>query len=335
MKLRAIPTNIFSGFLGVGKTSTILSLLKAKPAGERWAILVNEFGEIGIDGDLLEGQHRKATGIFVREVPGGCMCCAAGLPMQIALNQLLAQSRPSRLLIEPTGLGHPREVLESLSASHYQDVLDIQKNITLVDARKLSDTRYTNHDTFNQQIDIADLIVGNKADLYEDNDASSLVDYIKQRRGEAVEVVFTQQGVIMPSLLDGQSQVAANLRKKRHAHHHHDKQSELASDTVLPESGYLSAKNQGEGFESMGWRFSAEHVFDRHRLLVWFQSLNVERLKGIVITNDGVFSYNLVDDELMEIELDDCVESRIEIIADSVASAWESELLNCCIQAQD
>ena len=89
-RITAVPTNIITGFLGVGKTSAILHLLRYKPDNERWAVLVNEFGEIGVDGSLLQGRHAEANGVFVREVPGGCMCCTAGLPMQIALNQLLA-----------------------------------------------------------------------------------------------------------------------------------------------------------------------------------------------------------------------------------------------------
>lgn len=125
--IKAVPTNIITGFLGVGKTSSLLHLLKQKPANERWAILINEFGEIGIDGSLVNGSRNKAPNnnasnekrVFIREVPGGCMCCAAGLPMQIALNQLLAESKPNRLLIEPTGLGHPIEVLQTLAAEHY------------------------------------------------------------------------------------------------------------------------------------------------------------------------------------------------------------------------
>ena len=102
--LCAIPTNIITGFLGAGKTSAILHLLRSKPADERWAVLVNEFGEIGVDGSLLEGRHSEEQQVYIREVPGGCMCCTSGLPMQIALNQLLTKSRPHRLLIEPTGL---------------------------------------------------------------------------------------------------------------------------------------------------------------------------------------------------------------------------------------
>ena len=154
---KAVPTNIITGFLGVGKTSAILHLLENKPSTERWAILVNEFGEIGVDGSLFTGQHSEEQGVYIREVPGGCMCCAAGLPMQVALNQLLVRSKPDRLLIEPTGLGHPFEVLETLSSDIYKRVLSLQKTLTLLDARKLSDNRYIQHETFNQQIAIADI----------------------------------------------------------------------------------------------------------------------------------------------------------------------------------
>ena len=65
------------------------------------------------------------------------MCCTAGLPMQIALNMLLARARPHRLLIEPTGLGHPREVLASLAAPHYRELIDLRATVTLVDARQV------------------------------------------------------------------------------------------------------------------------------------------------------------------------------------------------------
>ena len=150
-KITSVPTNIITGFLGVGKTSAILHLLKQKPSNECWAVLVNEFGEIGVDGSLIKGQLNKEQSVFIREVPGGCMCCASGLPMQIALNQLLNEAKPDRLLIEPTGLGHPVEVLQVLSNQYYKDILNLQKTITLVDARNLSDSRYTEHEAFNQQ----------------------------------------------------------------------------------------------------------------------------------------------------------------------------------------
>ena len=106
------------------------------------------------------------------------MCCTAGISMQLALAQLLEKAKPDRLLIEPTGLGHPREVLDILSASYYKEILSIQKTITLVDARKLKEKRFTENVIFTQQITVADIIIGNKIDLYEDSDRESLQNYI-------------------------------------------------------------------------------------------------------------------------------------------------------------
>ena len=325
--IKAIPTNIISGFLGVGKTSTILELLKHKPSTERWAILVNEFGEIGVDGSLFAGQHTEQQGIYIKEVPGGCMCCAAGLPMQIALNQLLARSKPDRLLIEPTGLGHPFEVLEVLSSETYQQIISLQKTLTLVDARKLSDERYTKHDTFNQQIAMADIIIGNKQDLYRDKQKTMLFDYIQQHAQANVRVVFTEYGKIDPNLLLGNS----TFKSKKHHHHAHQPRP-LLSEEPISEKGYIKAINKGEGYQSMGWRFSPDKVFDRNKLFLLLSGINVERMKAIFITEQGVMAYNLTESTLTEAELDECFESRIELIYQELNGMFESELIQCILQ---
>ena len=326
--ITAVPTNIITGFLGVGKTTAILNLLKSKPTNQRWAVLVNEFGEIGVDGSLFQGQQSEDQDVFIREVPGGCMCCAAGLPMQVALNQLLTQAKPDRLLIEPTGLGHPKEVLEVLSEEHYRDVLSLQKILTLVDARKLSESRYTEHDTFNQQIGIADVVVGNKIDLYENSDQDKLVNYVNQQGQAHAEVIFVQHGQIDLSSLQGPTQ-----SQPAHSHHHHHKSSSnpLAADMPLPDCGFLSARNEGEGFNSIGWRFSPTKVFNYHKLYLLLSGVCAERMKAVFITDTGVFGYNLTPDGLTEISLDDCLESRIELIAEVLDDTLESELLACLV----
>lgn len=324
--ITAVPTNIITGFLGVGKTSAILHLLKSKPATERWAVLVNEFGEIGVDGSLFEGQHSEEQGVFIREVPGGCMCCAAGLPMQIALNHLLTRAKPDRLLIEPTGLGHPKEVLQVLSADYYQETLSLQKILTLVDARKLSDERYTNHQTFNQQIAIADIVVGNKLDLYQDEDNAKLETYVKQYGSAQAQVILAQNGEISSIHLLGKTTAIA-------AGHHHNSVAEkpLLSEMPIPECGYIKAVNEGEGFHSVGWRFSPTRIFNHEKLYSFLSGINAERMKAVFITQKGVFGYNLTPDALTEVELDDCIESRVEIISDNINSEWEAQLMACIL----
>lgn len=328
-QIQAVPTNIITGFLGVGKTSAILRLMRHKPDHERWAILVNEFGEIGVDGSLFQGQHSEEQGVFIREVPGGCMCCAAGLPMTVALNQLLAQAKPDRLLIEPTGLGHPKEVLETLSADHYKHILSLQKTLTLVDARKLSDARYTGHDTFNQQIAIADTIVGNKLDLYQDGDKENLTAYATQYGQPGANVIFTEHGDVAVSQLKGET---SGLRSQPDHHHHEAPEKPLASDSPMPQCGFIKAQNEGEGFKSVGWRFSPKKIFNREKVVSVLSVLTVDRMKAVLITDSGFFAYNLTADALTETELEDCLESRIEVIADTLDESLESQLLACLEQ---
>ncbi|MEL6722260.1 MAG: GTP-binding protein [Pseudomonadota bacterium] len=327
--IQAVPTNIITGFLGAGKTSTILHLLKSKPEAERWAILVNEFGEIGIDGALLQGQSVKESGVSIREVPGGCMCCAAGVPMRVALNQLLSKAHPDRLLIEPTGLGHPAEVLKVLSAQQSQGTLSVQKVITLVDARQLSDNRYTEHETFKQQIAIADVIVGNKQELYQSSDYHQLEQYVRKHGLPRAIITTTQQGAIEMACLEGVSG-AANAESAPDLHHHdqHEKPSVIVpADT----KGYVQAINRGEGFASVGWRFTADQVFCRAKLLAVLRNLPAERIKGVFNTDEGAFSYNIVGESITQAPLQNCPDSRIEVISRKISDEWGRQLLACVI----
>lgn len=316
--IKNLPTNIITGFLGVGKTTAILHLLKNKPDNENWAILVNEFGEIGIDESLFLSSKSNDQGVFIKEVPGGCMCCTAGLPMQIALAQLLSEAQPDRLLIEPTGLGHPTEVLSTLKAEHYEGVLDIQKIVTLVDARKVSEEKYAEHPTFRQQIEIADIIVANKADQYHAEDLPKLKDYlntIDSRNSKPIYVV--SMGEIEQIWLNGKTKKINST----HDHHSHPldrlPDPSLIQNDELPECGYLSIENEGEGFFSQGWIFKPDFIFSRHDLDVFFLSASVERLKGTFITDQGHFSYNKADGVLTETSINDIKQSRIELIANT------------------
>ena len=323
---KRIPTNIISGFLGVGKTSAILNLLAQKPETERWAILVNEFGEIGIDGSLFEGNKKEGESVAIFEVPGGCMCCTAGLSMQIALSRLLANDRPDRLLIEPTGLGHPKEVLEVLCSELYKNVLSVQKTLTLVDARKLRENRFVENEIFKQQIAIADTIIGNKMDLYDHIDEEILRNYVKKINGPITRLVFTENADINVSELDGTTLFEANNFVDKPMNQHDNLSME---DNHFPESGYVKAINNGDGFNSIGWRFSPEKVFSYQKLFTLFDGLIVDRMKAVLITDNGVFGFNLTPDAFTETEFDECSESRIELISEFIDDSFEEGLFDC------
>jgi len=322
-----IPVNIITGFLGSGKTSAVLNLLKQKPPEEHWAILVNEFGEIGVDRSLMQAHAVTQDRVAILEVPGGCMCCAAGLPMQMALSQLLFLGRPDRLLIEPTGLGHPVEVLQTLYSDAYSEKLEVQSTVTLVDARSVTNDRHANHASFVQQLRIADLILANKKDLYSVTELSLIDNLVQQHCDRDIAIYPTEQGKIDLALITQPTAWIPTIGKPHHAEPNYL----LAADRVLPDCGYIGAMNSTDGFESVGWRFSAAKPFDYSKVFHFLKQLQVDRAKAVFITDKGIYGYNLAGCTLSEIEIDDCAESRIEIIAEHIEADWETALLSCLL----
>ncbi len=323
--LEKIPTNIITGFLGAGKSTAILHLLQHKPPGERWAVLVNEFGEVGIDGRILSGGIPDPT-LFIREVAGGCMCCAAGLPMQIALNRLLHLARPQRLLIEPTGLGHPAEILSVLRSGTYAAALDVRAVLALVDARKIADERYLQNAMFNQQLAIADAIIANKVDLYGADTLTGLQNYL-DRKTLAAPVYPVLHGRLDPAWLDSAGHAPLIEPNARGA-------PLLAVElpSASPTEGFTRQENRADGYYSCGWIFNADYTFDYARLLELLWAGQAERIKGVFITDTGVFALNKSAETLTEMALDDAGDSRLEIIdaAPPDWRWWQDRLLEAC-----
>lgn len=303
-----IPTNLILGFLGVGKTTAILDLLRNKPEGEVWAVLVNEFGEVGIDGAILETE-----GAVVREIPGGCMCCVAGLPMQIGLNQLIARAKPDRLLIEPTGLGHPSQILETLTGEHYQSVLAMGPVITLVDPRRLEDERVLENVQFRDQVAAADIIVANKTDLCSADQIERFEQWLApQTKGRPV--FQTQHGRLRPEWLDGETSLPAV--SSPHAHQHLRGAGQAKAPPSLDDEPWQQVRNRGNGYTSVGWRIHPELQFDESALMNMAMDEQFARFKAVVHTREGWRVLNVVEGALSVMPAETRPFSRIELITD-------------------
>lgn len=300
-KLSNIPTNLIMGFLGVGKTTAILDLLRHKPENENWAVLVNEFGEVGIDGAIF-----AAAGATVKEVAGGCLCCAVGLPFQTSVNRLLKETRPDRLLIEPTGLGHPKKVLEMLLNEPFKRVLEVRASICLVDPQKLQDRRYTTHENFVDQLALSDVLVANKTDLADQATIGLFHQWAEKSSPGKSVIAETVQGRLDIGWLD----VPGNPMRRASfpdAHRY----------TAIPgiENPDRQPGKTADGYQSFGCIFPPESLFDYLRLTKFLRSLEIERVKGVLYTDRGWFIFNGSDGILTETACPPSGGSRIEIIS--------------------
>ena len=151
---------------------------------------------------------------------------------------------------------------------------------------------------------------------------------MRETLGSRAEIAASTFGRVDITRLEG----ASTWKSPGTVHRHADAKTLPSAEQPIPECGFLQAENQGEGFASTGWRIRAEMVFSYARLFAFLRTLKVDRMKAIFITEQGIFAYNMVADVLQEAAIDDCMESRIEIIAESIDPHWEASLLNCLVE---
>lgn len=309
-------TNLITGFLGSGKTTTILQLLKFKPDHEQWAVLVNEFGEVGIDGALLAD-----SGALLKEIPGGCMCCVNGLPMQVGLNTLLRHHQPDRLLIEPTGLGHPGQIVTLLQSEVYRPWITLHATWCLLDARSLLDERIAGNVNFQDQLAVADVIVANKADRQDAASRTALNDWY-QAHGRQRVVEHATQGRVSATLLDLPHRNTVSPASPSGHQHRPASQPGLAALSLPNHQRWRRSLNQGQGYFACGWIFDAETVFDTVGFLEWARLAPVDRLKGVMRIPEGLVRINRQGADL-QIETQPYAppDSRVELI-DATLADW-------------
>lgn len=289
MRYQGIKVTIVTGFLGAGKTTLIRDLLAQAPPYERWAVLVNEFGDIGLDGALLSG-----SGVAIKEVPGGCVCCTTSAAFAQGINQLIREQNPDRIIIEPSGLGHPKQIIESLKAPQYQDVLLVTGAFCVLDARNLADTRYTRHAIFNDQLTCADVLVASHVSDYSEADMDRLMEYCRSRGLLDDQLVvknpmLLSEAELDPRLVTQDKVVGDSSLHHSHSHsHEHDNGSATHHDELMAQGSAGKAVHyvkRHEGMKVMGWQWPQGGFFDEPLLADGLEALirdkGIYRVKGV------------------------------------------------------
>ncbi len=216
--------NLLFGFLGSGKTTLARHLLAERAPDVKTAVIVNEFGEVGIDGDILRGDN-----VDVVELNSGCLCCTLRGSLMLAVEELRDKSRVERVIVEATGVAQPAELLDTLADSSLESGLEIGPLVTVVDVFKFPKLVSMLGDFYVDQIENADIVLLNKIDLVT---PAQLEEVTRQVRAlnPGADLIYAEQGRVRPQELfekRSESLIDRAMAEGGHgrappSHEHHD-----------------------------------------------------------------------------------------------------------------
>ena len=242
-----IPATVVTGFLGAGKTTLIRHMLD-NANGKRIALIINEFGDLGVDGGILKGCGiETCRDEDVVELSNGCICCTVADDFIPTMEQLLDRDEPvDHIVIETSGLALPQPLIRAFNWPGISTRVTVDGVVTVVDGKAVAEGRFAHdiaaidaqraaddgldHETplselFEDQIAAADMIVVNKTDLMEPAEAEALAAKLKAEARDGVQVVRASMGALPVDVLLGQAAAAEadmEARHEVHHHHHHD-----------------------------------------------------------------------------------------------------------------
>ena len=223
--------DIYSGFLGAGKTTLIKKLISEAYKGQKIVLIENEFGEIGIDGGFLQD-----AGIQITEMNSGCICCSLVGDFGKALTNVIEQYHPDRILIEPSGVGKLSDVIGAVKKV-MNDQVTLGYTVAVVDAGKVKVYMKNFGEFYNDQVETASTIVLSRTDSIPQAKLDAAVAMLREHNDKAVIVTTPWSeltGEQLTAAMEGQSTLAQELaqlvHEHEHHHHHHDHDADEEDD---------------------------------------------------------------------------------------------------------
>lgn len=209
--------NLLFGFLGSGKTTLAKRILTERAGAEKMAVIVNEFGDVGIDGAILKGNN-----VDMIELNSGCLCCTLKGSLLSAVEELRDKAGAQRIVVEATGVAQPHELIETFADPSAKGQFDIGPIVTVVNAPKFPILRDGLGEFFVEQLRNADVLILNKVDLAPAQNLESVKAEIRAINPNA-EVLFAEQcDVDIARLLDGPDSAVVRAFHAEHGGHDHD-----------------------------------------------------------------------------------------------------------------
>jgi G3E family GTPase len=274
------PIHVIGGFLGAGKTTALRHLLQTR--GERIAVVVNDFGDARIDAGIIEGLGGRADGPAIQEIAGGCICCTAPAGFAAAIETLLTEVRPDRILVEPTGLARPQDLVDTLRRGPLAARLQVGPSVVLVDPRRLVGPAGPDAVLLRQQAEGADILVASFDDRCGDAERAAFRAYAAALWPGPLAMHFVSQGALPASVLvwpEDEGAAAPRFRLAR-----------------LP----ASPSTQGYAGRSMVWDAATRFHGDRLRAAMadLAEEAALVRLKGVFSTVEGVLRVDIANAEV-------------------------------------
>ena len=210
--------DIYSGFLGAGKTTLIKKMIQEHYCGQKLVLIENEFGQIGIDSGFLQD-----SGINITEMNSGCICCSLVGDFGKALNQVIAEYAPERIIIEPSGVGKLSDVIGAVNKVTNEEVT-LGYTVAVVDAGKVKVYTKNFGEFYNNQVETAGTIILSRTDSVPQQKLDQAVEMLRERNANATIVTTPWEqltGAQLAEAMEGKSGVAADLAELEEEHHHH------------------------------------------------------------------------------------------------------------------
>ena len=213
--------DIYSGFLGAGKTTLIKKMIAEGYQGQKLVLIENEFGEIGIDGGFLQD-----AGVNITEMNSGCICCSLVGDFSKALEQVIEQYNPDRVIIEPSGVGKLSDVIGAVEKVHG---VEIGYTVAVADAGKVKVYMKNFGEFYNNQIETASTIILSRTDSIGEEKLHKSVELLREHNAEATVVTTPWDeltGAQLIAAMEGSATVEKALEELEHEHHHHHEHHE-------------------------------------------------------------------------------------------------------------
>ena len=250
-----IKVDIFSGFLGAGKTTLIKKLIKEVFAGQQIVLIENEFGEIGIDGGFL-----RDAGINITEMNSGCICCSLVGDFGKALKKVADEYHPDRIIIEPSGVGKLSDVRRAVEDASKEAGLEINALVTVADASKIKMYMKNFGEFYNNQIENAGAVILSRTQKLSQEKQLQAAELIREKNPKAVVITTPWDDITGGQILkaiEGTDSLAKELMEEaEHHHHHHDEECGCGHDHEHHHHGHDEECGCGHDYE--------EHDHEHH-----------------------------------------------------------------------